>query len=575
MDLFRKYLKEMIEENPVTSRKFVPVEKLKPKVLRNALSTFAWGCTTDKVIALYDTSFFNSGKSGYLLADDAFYVDRFVSAGDDGPLGEKYPIRNLRNFVGIAGHLDTSDLPLDFDVIEEEAVDHTIYLEDDEKEISYVVLEYENDDQKCLFAYAFFDTIRELLKTVIIANKMAKAERESILAGADAAYNLKDYQNAYQRYLKAYDVEIAKGARMIGYMYDHGLGVTRDDRLALEWYLKAAEMDDAEAQLYCAVCYQLGYSGKVDYEKSFYWMRSAANNDNLDAVRQCIKMCTDGIGTEKDEFQIFMWIEQAAYMGDAESQYMLGRVYEKGTLTKKDDVEALLWFEKAARQNHTLAMAKCAALYVQSNQMIKNFDKAIFYAEKAYANGFHDIETLLNYLKQVQRDEQAQINILTEKAENGDLEAMHSLVTIYLDEHGHCFDANKGMQWMEKIADGGNAAMMVKCADLYNCTNIRLNNPDKAFQYYEKAANLGHVKAQFMCGLFYDKGEGTKVDYQKARYWYRKAADQGDAAAMHNLAILLLNGDGGERNQEESEKLFRYAASKGNRHSQEVLDKYF
>lgn len=75
--------------------------------------------------------------------------------------------------------------------------------------------------------------------------------------------------------------------------------------------------------------------------------------------------------------------------------------------------------------------------------------------------------------------------------------------------------------------------------------------------------------------LIYDKGEGTKVDYQKARYWYRKAADQGDAAAMHNFAILLLNGDGGERNQEESERLFRYAASKGNRHSQEVLDKYF
>lgn len=33
MDLFRKYLKEMIEENPVTSRKFVPVEKLKPNLI--------------------------------------------------------------------------------------------------------------------------------------------------------------------------------------------------------------------------------------------------------------------------------------------------------------------------------------------------------------------------------------------------------------------------------------------------------------------------------------------------------------------------------------------------------------
>ena len=575
MDLFQKYLQERIDENYKTDKFFVPVDKLKPKVFANALGVFGKGGRPDKVIAFCDTTFFRTGKEGYLLTKDEICHNLLSSDNGKGSRIETFNIRSLHNYVGISGYLTNADLPLDFEKVEEAAEDHEIYFEGDEKDISYIVLQDENEDQQLFYASVYFQHIKKILNAILEAKEKAIQIQNQVISAADAAYQQQAYDKAFQYYAKASEFEVARGAYMCGYMYDYGLGTVRNANLALEWYLKAAEMGDADAQLMCAVCYQLGYDGTVDMENSYRWMSRAADNGNVDAMKQCAKMCASGTGVRQNEEEALLWYENAAYSGDAEAQYMLGRAYEDGMYCKKDEAEALSWFKQAAGQNHTLAMVKCAAIYAQSNQIVKDFNQAIGYAEKAYANGFQDVEPLLNYLNQVQREEQSMIAALIEKATHGDEDAMYALVDIYLDEHGHCYDAVKGMQWMEKIADRGNAEKMIECADLYNSENIRLRNPSRAFYYYEKAARLGNCKAQFICGLACEKGEGTKQDFEKARYWYGKAADQGYPSAMHNLAILLLSGEGGERNAYASERLFRQSAAKGNSLSKEVLDKYF
>lgn len=564
MDLFVKYLKSMVYDNYAKGNSFIPADKLKPKVLNNALKTFARGCSQETVIALCDLAGFRHGTAGYLLTEDKMFCHERYSAEE---CDKTIDIRNIDKYIAVTGFWFDINLPVNFEELEEDettAEDYTAF-----------ILQYENGDQILLHFKDYYVDIRNTLDAIVIAKRMAEDEREAVIKAGDKAFKLKDYREAFRYYAKAYDVEIAKGARMIGHIYDHGLGVARNDKLAMEWYLKGAELNDADAQVMCAVCYQLGYGGKIDLERSYLWMSRAADNGNVDAMKQCAKMCASGTGVRQSDGEALLWYENAAYFGDAEAQYILGRAYEEGRYCEKDEFEALSWFKKAAEKNHTLAMAKCAAIYAQSNQIVKDFDQAIGYAEKAYANGFHEIETLLNYLKQVQREEQSRIAELTEKATHGDEGAMYALVDIYLDEHGHCYDAVKGMQWMEKIADRGNTEKMIECADLYNSRNIRLRNPSRAFHYYEKAAILGNCKAQFICGLACEEGEGTKQDYEKARNWYRKAADQGYASAMHNLALLLLTGEGGERNAYESERLLRQSAAMGNSVSKEVLDKYF
>ena len=48
MDLFVKYLQEMIKENYAKGGRFVPADKVKPKILNTALKTYASGCSLEK-----------------------------------------------------------------------------------------------------------------------------------------------------------------------------------------------------------------------------------------------------------------------------------------------------------------------------------------------------------------------------------------------------------------------------------------------------------------------------------------------------------------------------------------------
>lgn len=404
MDLFRKYLMERIDENYKTDKFFVPMDKLKPKVRANALEAFGKGGRPDKVIAFCDTTIFRSGKMGYLLTIDELSYNLFSSENGKGRQIERFDIQKLKNYAGISGDLTTDDLPLDFEKIEEIAEDHEIHFEGDKEDISYVVLQYENDDQKLFFANAYFQNIKKILNVILEAKEKAAQMKQQIISAADTAYHKKDYDRAFQYYEKAWEIEMGRGAYMCGYMYDHGLGVARNDKLAMEWYLKGAELNDADAQVMCAVCYQLGYGGKIDLERSYLWMSRAADNGNVDAMKQCAKMCASGTGVRQSDGEALLWYENAAYFGDAEAQYILGRAYEEGRYCEKDEFEALSWFKQAAKQNHTLAMVKCAAIYAQSNQIVKDFNKAIGYAEKAYQNGFHEIEPLLQYLKSLKQN---------------------------------------------------------------------------------------------------------------------------------------------------------------------------
>lgn len=55
-------------------------------------------------------------------------------------------------------------------------------------------------------------------------------------------------------------------------MYHSGLGVARDEKLAVEWYERAANSGHEMAQAYMAAAYEEGWFGlERDAEKARYW----------------------------------------------------------------------------------------------------------------------------------------------------------------------------------------------------------------------------------------------------------------------------------------------------------------
>ena len=143
----------------------------------------------------------------------------------------------------------------------------------------------------------------------------------------------------------------------LGFMYDEGRGMPKDDKKAVEWYRKAAKQGNADAQIHLGFMYMNGYGVPQDDKKAVEWYRKAADQKHPIAQHNLGFMYDEGRGVPKDDKKAVEWYRKAAKQGDADAQYTLGIMYENGEGVPKDDKKALEWYRKAADQGHTDAQA--------------------------------------------------------------------------------------------------------------------------------------------------------------------------------------------------------------------------
>ena len=132
------------------------------------------------------------------------------------------------------------------------------------------------------------------------------------LADGLAAAQKGDFQAAWKSWKPLADQGNAEAQFNLGFLYENGKGVAKDNVEAVKWYRKAAEQGDASAQT------NLGF------------------------------MYENGKGVAKDNVEAVKWYRKAAEGGDAEAQFNLGVMYMLGKGVKKSAVDAYVWFNFAA-----------------------------------------------------------------------------------------------------------------------------------------------------------------------------------------------------------------------------------
>jgi hypothetical protein len=70
----------------------------------------------------------------------------------------------------------------------------------------------------------------------------------------------------------------------MGWMYQHGNGVSQDDTEAMKWYRKAADAGNATAMYNIGWLYENGKGVSRDYTKAKKWYRKAADAGDSDAA---------------------------------------------------------------------------------------------------------------------------------------------------------------------------------------------------------------------------------------------------------------------------------------------------
>jgi TPR repeat protein len=173
----------------------------------------------------------------------------------------------------------------------------------------------------------------------------------------------------------------------LGWLYENGQGLPKDEAQAASWYRKAADHGDAQGQINLGWLYEMGQGVVKDEAEAARWYQKAADlgapvgADNLGHLYEA------GRGVAQDEAQAALLYRKAADAGLASAQADLGRLYENGSGVPKDATEAARWYQKAVDQNNRYAEGQLGRMYATGEGVPRDLDRALALFRRGASDG--------------------------------------------------------------------------------------------------------------------------------------------------------------------------------------------
>ena len=158
------------------------------------------------------------------------------------------------------------------------------------------------------------------------------------------------------------------------------------------------------------------------------------------------------------------------------------------------------------------------------------------------------------------------INTLTEKADEGSVDAQFTLGMAYKEGEGVEQDPENATYWFRQAAEQGQAEAQYELAHAYWSGNgVEEEDAEQATNWLRKAAEQGHAEAQYDLGIAYEYGFGVEENRPEAGRWYRQAVrswkeTRRDARAQFMVGEAYADGRGVQENITEAVHWWRKAA---------------
>jgi len=332
---------------------------------------------------------------------------------------------------------------------------------------------------------------------------------------------------------------IASDWEALGWFFQGGIGVAKDEKEAVKWYAKAAEQGEATGQRLLGWCYANGTGVAKDEKEAVKWYAKAAEQGEATGQRLLGWCYANGTGVAKDEKEAVKWYWKAAEQGEATGQRLLGWCYANGSGVAKDEKEAMKWYTKAAEQGEATGQRLLGWCYSNGVGVVKDEREAV----KWYGNA----------------------------AEKGDGWSQNKLGYCYANGIGVGKDYKKAFEWYRKAADNDNSEALGSVGWCYETGNGVAKDEKEAVKWYGNAAEKGDGWSQNKLGYCYANGIGVEKDYKKAFEWYRKAADKENSEALGSVGWCYETGNGVTKDENEALNWYIQAAKKKNSWAQKRL----
>ncbi len=351
------------------------------------------------------------------------------------------------------------------------------------------------------------------------------------------------HEDEVAAYRRGAEAGNARAMADLGYAYQNGEGVARNDQEAFKWYTKAVELGDARAKARLANLYGTGRGVPQDGARAFALSREAADAGDESGFVVLGNCYTNGWGVAKDELEAARFYRKAADTGNAVAMANLGYMYSTGRGVTADKAEAYRWYRKSADAGAVPGMLRVGVAYDSGDGVAKDQAEAARWYRKA--------------------------------ADAGDAQAIANLGRLYRYGLGVRMDSDEALRWFRKGADGADPYSMNQIGLMYREGIAVAKDEVEATRWFRKGAEGGNVDAMVDLGYAYMSGNGVEKDYTEAVRWTRKAAEAGNTSAMHNLGASYEQGLGVSKDSTEAALWFQKGATGGNASCMLALGRYY
>ena len=378
----------------------------------------------------------------------------------------------------------------------------------------------------------------------------------------------KNDTEAFKWYGKSAELGDADGQSNLGRCFSHGRGVVKDQKEAFKWWKKSADQENAGGQNGIGWCYALGIVVAKDEKEAFKWYTKSAEKGNAYGQSNLGWCYANGRVVAKDEKEAFKWFTKSVKQGNALGQSSLGVCYEKGIGVEKDTKEAVRWYTKSAEQGNSTGQNNLGQCYEAGRGIAKDEKEAFKWFKKSAdqdnASGQNNVGRSYANGTGVPKDDKEAVKWYTEAAEQGYPLAQGNLGVCYRDGTGVEKDEKEAVRLFIKSAEQGNAFGQGNLGHCYEIGKGVPKDEKEAVKWYTKAAEQGDAYSQTNLGRCLESGRGISKDLKEAFKWYTKSAEQGNANAKINLGRCYEEGKGVAKNEKEAVKWYTKAAEQGN-----------
>ena len=168
------------------------------------------------------------------------------------------------------------------------------------------------------------------------------ATAQAGLQEANEALAAKDYAAASKEFESLAAKGDANAQFQLGEMYNNGIGLPIDEKMAVSWYLKSAEQGYADAQAMLGIMYENGAGVTLDYKKAASWYRKAAEQGQPMAQSLLGSLYVEGHGVSASLVEALKWYTLAASTGYKVGQENVSEIEPKMTKAQIKQARALV-----------------------------------------------------------------------------------------------------------------------------------------------------------------------------------------------------------------------------------------